>query len=525
MEDHKVLITTSGLGSRLGNLTSHTNKSLVRVGNMPTISHIVKSYPKETDFVVTLGHFGQHVRDYLELAHPNRNFSFVEVDKYEGPGTSLAYSILQAKEALQQPFIFHACDSIITDKLPLDLNKSWCIGAKKQQNSQYRTLRVSDDKVLNINEKGELCFDYSYVGVCKIVEYNTFWSCLESLDFSKSDASDCHVINDMIEKGCEFSFFETKEWHDIGNTSELVSARKHFSSDHNVLDKDDESIFFVDDHVIKFFSNSNIAADRVARATKMSDVFPKVLDSRKNFYKYRFIEGTNFGSTVTRRNFSELLSWSKKNLWSEVEIDNASFREQCKKFYFEKTRSRIQKYYEVLGIDFESEPVIINEERVGKAEDLISRLSVDWLSDGEPTRFHGDFILDNIVMTPEKSFVLIDWRQDFAGSIEAGDLYYDFAKLNHNLVFNHEIVNDGHFHIEEKNGKISCDILRSEKLVKCQKDLLDFAEENDLDVRKIRTLSAIIWINMAPLHQYPLSKFLFNFGKYNLYCMLEETNG
>ena len=54
---------------------------------------------------------------------------------------------------------------------------------------------------------------------------------------------------------------------------------------------------------------------------------------------------------------------------------------------------------------------------------------------------------------------------------------------------------------------------------------LDFAEENGLDVRKIRTLSAIIWINMAPLHQYPLSKFLFNFGKYNLYCMLEETNG
>ena len=77
----------------------------------------------------------------------------------------------------------------------------------------------------------------------KIVEYDTFWSCLESLDFSKSDVSDCHVINDMIEKGCEFSFFETKEWHDIGNTSELVSARKHFSSDHNVLDKDDESIF------------------------------------------------------------------------------------------------------------------------------------------------------------------------------------------------------------------------------------------------------------------------------------------
>ena len=34
-------------------------------------------------------------------------------------------------------------------------------------------------------------------------------------------------------------------------------------------------------------------------------------------------------------------------------------------------------------------------------------------------------------------------------------------------------------------------------------------------------LTSIIWINMAPLHEYPFNNFLFNFGKYNLYKNLK----
>ena len=45
MAEYKVLITTSGIGSRLGNLTEYTNKGLVRVGKKPSISYIIESYP------------------------------------------------------------------------------------------------------------------------------------------------------------------------------------------------------------------------------------------------------------------------------------------------------------------------------------------------------------------------------------------------------------------------------------------------------------------------------------------------
>ena len=74
MGEYKVLITTSGVGSRLGELTTFTNKSLVRVGKKPAISYAIENYPDDIEIVVTLGYWGGQVRDFLTLAYPKRNF-------------------------------------------------------------------------------------------------------------------------------------------------------------------------------------------------------------------------------------------------------------------------------------------------------------------------------------------------------------------------------------------------------------------------------------------------------------------
>ena len=77
MAEYKVLITTSGVGSRLGDLTKYTNKCLVRVGKKPAISYIVEAYPKEVELVVTVGYFGEQVKDFLTLAYPERKITFI----------------------------------------------------------------------------------------------------------------------------------------------------------------------------------------------------------------------------------------------------------------------------------------------------------------------------------------------------------------------------------------------------------------------------------------------------------------
>ena len=158
---------------------------------------------------------------------------------------------------------------------------------------------------------------------------------------------------------------------------------------------------------------------------------------------------------------------------------------------------------------------MINGIEVPSCFEILKQINWERLCQASPTKFHGDFILDNILINDGK-FMLLDWRQNFGGNLLWGDKYYDLAKLNHNLIFNHDIVSNNGFTISVKNGTVDCDILRSHHLIECQKALLNRLSKS-YDIDKINILTYLIWINMAALHQYPLNKFLFNFGKYNLW--------
>ena len=62
----------------------------------------------------------------------------------------------------------------------------------------------------------------------------------------------------------------------------------------------------------------------------------------------------------------------------------------------------------------------------------------------------------------------------------------------------------------------NCYILCNSTLLRCKELLHEFIVNEGYDLTKVKILSSIIWINMAPLHEYPFNKFLFNFGKYAL---------
>ena len=513
MEEYKVLITTSGLGTRLGSLTDYTNKSLVRVGNKPAISYIIESYPIDTKFVITLGHFGNHVKQFLSLAYPNGNFEYVEIDKYKGEGSSLGYSISKCEQVINCPFIFHASDTIIEGFTSPCPEKNYVVGSYKEDSSQYRTLNLNSKKLIKINEKGEMGYDYSYVGICGINDYTLFFNKLKNLINSKfEDISDVHVINSMLsEVNFDYKHLGQEQWFDIGNSSELNRTRNHYKSSIEVLDKKDESIFFFDDFVIKFFYDSKINNNRVIRANNLLGLVPKVVSHTENFYKYIKVEGELFSKSVNANKFISFLSWSKNNLWNS-QLDK-SIKEKCYDFYITKTKNRIEQFLE----SKEDKQEYVNGELIPSVFEMINSIDTDWLCNGVPSRFHGDFILDNIIETRD-SFKLIDWRQDFAGDLETGDVYYDLAKLNHNLIINHDIVNKNLF----SPSKDNCYILVNSKLKECQDIFHEFLINSGYDLKKVKTLSSIIWLNMAPLHEYPLNKFLFNFGKYNLYKSVKK---
>ncbi|MBA4319484.1 MAG: hypothetical protein C0412_13870 [Flavobacterium sp.] len=520
---YKVLVTTSGTGSRLGEITQYTNKSLVKVGKKPAISYIIEAYPKYTDFVITLGYFGDQVRDFLEMVYPDRNFNFVVVDKYEGPGTSLGYSMLKAKKELQCPFIYHAADTLVLDqKIPAP-SHNWIGGYKGEGSSAYSSFDVIEEKVREIYDKGNLNPDFLHIGLVGVNDFSAFWTELETLyknNPNDSSLNDVKALNLMFKKHIGFKAVDFKKWYDTGNVECLQKARQEINDTFYILDKMGESIFLFDKFVVKFFSDKELVVKRVKRAKILKGLVPKIEDSRNNFYKYKYAQGDLYSKVANPNDFREFLDWANKKLWKKTnEVSKKKFDSVCRDFYYEKTVQRINKFLESRSII--DQEILINGETVPPIKEMLKKVNFEELCNADQSMFHGDFIMDNIIKT-KKGYSLLDWRQDFGGLLTSGDKYYDLAKLNHNLVVNHGIVNDNLFSIDIKDGIITCDILRKENLVQCQKTLFEFISDNNLDEKKVRILTAIIWLNMSPLHHHPFDLFLYYFGKLNLWRELNK---
>ena len=166
---YRVVIPTAGIGSRLNNLTLNVNKSLVSVGNRPIISHIIEQFPKTCKFVIATGHKGELVKDFLELAYPDRNFYFVNVYPYKGVGSGLGYTLLSCESYLQEPFVFTSCDSLVKERIP-NLDHNWMGFASSNNLSSYRTLEIIKNKIEKICEKrkDKSINDKAYIGLAGV---------------------------------------------------------------------------------------------------------------------------------------------------------------------------------------------------------------------------------------------------------------------------------------------------------------------------------------------------------------------
>ncbi|MBI2453305.1 hypothetical protein HYV56_01235 [Candidatus Peregrinibacteria bacterium] len=523
---YKVLITTSGFGQRLGEITKYTNKALVRVGKKPVISYIIESYPSNVECVITLRHFGHQIKDFVKLAYPKRKFTFVEESEIpkEGGCFSLGSSMLAARKYLQCPFIFQCCDTIVTEPIPKP-DHNWNGVYKSSDSAQYSSVTALDGYIQKINSKGALEFDFLHIGLVGINDFKNFWKILEGLlkeNPLDSSLNDCKVINNMMKDGHSFRTHEFKSWYDTGNTEGLHRARESIQDAFPNLEKLKESLFLFDNFAIKFFFEEDTVKNRVKRGKILNGLVPSIEGATKNFFRYKFIDGELYSRVVTPHDFTQFLSWSKKHLWKKkTNIDLKKFPAVCHDFYFTKSLNRIEKFFNLH--DLKDHETIINSERIPQIRELFAMIDFDWLSQAEPYQFHGDFILDNILKT-SKGYCLLDWRQDFGGLLEAGDIYYDLAKLNHNLTVNHDIVSKNLFTIHMTDHSVFCDILRKENLVQCQKVFYDFVQNNNFSWKKIQILTALIWLNMSPLHHYPFNLFLFYFGKLNLWRALEKKD-
>jgi len=513
-----VLITTSGTGSRLGSITKYMNKSLVKIGDMYAICHILGLYDEDTHFVITVGYYGQQVIDFLKNVYPEKRFSFVWVDCYEGPGSSLVYSIRKAKAHLQEPFFFHCCDTIFEESLSIqEANTVWV--SSQEDFQTYAGIQGKDGEVVAIHKKGNPSNDYIYTGVSHIVAWRQFWEALEAVyesDPQNSALSDVDVMREMMGRGERFTFKVADSFCDTGNPESLDKTRKRFNMKYHVLEKDNESLCFVGKKVAKFINDKEVNRKRYWRGLDLSPAAPKIFAHTENFLFMELVGGEVLSDVKEYGEVKKLLEWAESNLWTGKDVKE-EYRASCMRFYKEKTVARL-KSLKILH----SEKERVNGISTGSIWKLLDTLQFESLATDTFYRFHGDFILDNILKRANGEYCLLDWRHEFDIHLYKGDKYYDLAKLRHNIIFNHKNILAGLYSVEESQDSVTIDLKCNYFLMRQLEEFDTFLDAHGYDRKKARILSAIIWLNMAPLYDPPLSTFLFYFGKMNLF--LEMMN-
>ena len=526
MVNYKVCILAGGVASQMGDLTKHINVAILPVNFKASISYIIEKFPEDIEIVIAVGHKKETVINYLTLAHPNRKFKFVEVDKYVGPGTGPGYGLLCCKEHLQCPFIFAVSDTIVLEEIP-EPNENWFGIAPTKETEKYCTVKIKNNLVYQIDDKTKCDNKHLFVGWAGVKDYEHFWDALENnREPIKGEIQVSNGFKRLIEKRLVPIGFT---WFDTGKLDSYKETNNNFSGGQGFdFSKNNEFIYFIDGHVIKFFADAEIAKKRVERAKYLSGLVPEIEKHTENFYSYKKMDGQVLYSILNSQIVNDFLQWAKRELWKKISLTEpelSEFKESTKKFYYDKTMKRLEEFYNKTQIsdDFN----IINGVQVPPLKELLNKINWEYICTSSPVRFHGDLQFDNILVSRDgnsqlSKFTLLDWRQDFGGLTNAGDLYYDLSKLYGGMIISYQLIKTGQFSFDMSGSSIHYNYLVKNDLLEAKDEYEFFIKKNGFDLNKIKTITSLIFLNMSPLHNEPFNLMLYYLGKTMLYKSLKQ---
>ena len=506
--EHKtpaVLILAAGMGSRLGNLTKNINKAMLPINNKAIISHIIDKFPKEYEFVVCLGYKGEELKQYCQLAHPEYKFIFVEIDKYEGQESGPGYSSLQCKQYLQRPFYFVVADCIIDSKMP-HLDGNWLGVYPTAYPEKYSTVEIDkNDSILSFTNKNAEGYDQAFIGLASIWDYDIFWKELES------NIKNGEIVS-AFENAFKYPNFKAKhlKWLDTGNLDDLNRTKEHFDDEPLSLSKVTGEIVYKTNKLIKFHPDKNTIKNKSERAQILNQLIPNNFKNTDNFISYDWELGNTLYEYDSFSIYSKFLDNLKLNINKSKQYKGD--KELFDTFYGVKTGKRVVKFTNRFGIEYFTQKYNINNKNYDSLQSILPNIELSQFYDNPLyTLFHGDLQFDNIIYnSSSEKFTYIDWRESFGDSTEGGDIYYDLAKLYGGSIIPYNIMKDeSHISLIEGSTVINYSYPVSKNLNEFRKYYEKWIIENGFNLDKIKLITAIIFLNMSPLHDDKFGKMLW----------------
>jgi choline kinase/mannose-6-phosphate isomerase-like protein (cupin superfamily) len=499
-----VLILAAGIGSRLETLTQYTNKALLPINNRAIISHIIEKFPKEYQFIIAIGYKGDIVEEYCKLAFPNHNFTFVKIDNIEGKDSGPGYSALKCKNLLQRPFYITTCDCLIDSPLPY-LDGNWLGIQPTSYPEKYSTVLLDNDNIIKYSNKNVNGFDMAFIGLAGMWDYDIFWKELEN------NIIDGEIVS-AFENPQKYPTFKAKKlkWLDTGNLDDLNKTKEYLKDNPLSLQKNNGEITYKENNLfIKFTPNKSVLNNRIIRAKELKNQIPSGFNYTNNFISYEWQDG----KTLYEINSIDLYKKFLEKFKSNFDIkENGDYSNYIDDFYINKTNHRLELFLKKYSNDYYNSKHNINGIEYDSMKSLLSKVNFkDFHTNPFYKLFHGDLQFDNVIYNSNTDeFIYIDWRESFAGLTTSGDLYYDLAKLYGGCLIPYNSMKDENniiFLRGEYSVNYSFEI--SHSLIEFKSYLESWITKNNFDLKKVKLLTSIIFLNMAPLHNEKFSKMLW----------------
>lgn len=227
-KENRVVIMAGGLGKRLGELTRHTPKPMLKVGERPIMQHIIEQFRDHgyKHFVISTSYKKEVIENYF---YDGMKFgvSIEYVNETQRLGTAGALSLL-SKEMSAPFFVINAdvlssvdYDSLLHAHLNSESPATMCV-RQYSQDIPYGVIECEDDgSIVDIKEKPSYTFNINagiYVldpAVLDFVPDDTFYDMPQMfLDLKKEG----YRVN---------SFIIDDYWIDIGKPQDYELAKKN----------------------------------------------------------------------------------------------------------------------------------------------------------------------------------------------------------------------------------------------------------------------------------------------------------
>lgn len=462
-----LLIPCSGPGTRSAGY-SKFHKALIRVGDCAVIDHIINSYTNINKIFVMLGYQSDYVREYLDHAGYN-NIEYIEIENWS-EGQIPSFRQLPER-VFDQPIYYNACDN-------------WSQKVPVVENNTFFTCNPNNSK--HYDTDGDLI----YAGISFMKDAHEYYECLQRSNHNRNDLLIMKELSNL-----EHHSLDT--WYDVGNRASYQETKSHYVDNISVLDKKNQEVFFVNQHVVKLW-------DKKPYIETNNPAFPHPGPVKFSTHglSYPHVDGT---VNVHGDLYIQLLN-SLTNLWNYCLVNNISVYN--KTLWQDKTWKRFNM---MCSIDEKYAGVVsINGYDIDCTKQF-EKINWDKLNWGIFGPCHGDLTMDNIIMTSDN----INYIDHRPGKVT--DIFYDICKFYLSLFVN--CVNLDNLNINDGVVNLNLDTGSDNRISHFRNSEI-YKKYSD----KIELGVAVLCLCMAPLNvDKNLNHKLWLLGMMLLHTELKKT--